>query len=563
MISSLLKRAARKALNYREVSGSSIRTLSEPGGVEPNINMLVQSGLIDLKYYNLQLDASMSNVLEAARHYVLQGAMDDINPNAAFDTRWYRETYLLDDPSTNPLLDYLKHIEKEQRDPSPGFSNAFYRTFHRDVSKAGIDPLRHFVEYGQFENRITSPFADQEALPSRFRSIGAEMLPQDGVTQFRGTFAVQPLKKFAAAILSSSYHQARDEHEDAGIRESSTAEYYPAAPYVARFESVILIGGSRLVLKDETTALSDEISAFQFVSNSCVRPHTFHLTKAGKLLLTLSRQYPSQIDRGIHVMHEYAENYFHFIVEVLPRLLLADELGLDPSIPLLIQKNLARNLRVLLDGMNINKRPIIELNDRQIYPIHDLYFASDASSIQDVYERKRLPEDTILHLGLIRRVVDQILERYAQPMHDERQPNRKIYVRRGQRYRGLRNETEVEDFLVEQGFELVSTDDVSIRSQINIFRDAKQIICPTGAAVTNILWCRPGTEVNIFMSDHVSTPDEIWTQLGTVSGCNVKITKCERAFSTDGRYAMHDDYLVDLNTVRTIVGEFEYRSNSI
>jgi len=276
--------------------------------------------------------------------------------------------------------------------------------------------------------------------------------------------------------------------------------------------------------------------------------------------LSLSRQFPSQIDRGIHAMHEYAGNYFHFIVEVLPRVLLADELGLDPSIPILIQKNLARNLRVLLDGMNVNKREIIELNDRQIYPIQELYFASDASSIQDVYVRARLAEETVLHYGILRRTVDRVLEQHGHLEHSVNRPPRKIYVRRGQRYRGLRNETAVEDFLIEQGFELVVTDDLSIRSQINIFRDAELIICPTGAAMTNILWCRPGTEVHVFMSEHVATPTEIWTQLGAVSQVSVAVTKCERAFSTDGKYGMHDDYIVDLDAVTKIVEGFKGRS---
>jgi capsular polysaccharide biosynthesis protein len=191
--------------------------------------------------------------------------------------------------------------------------------------------------------------------------------------------------------------------------------------------------------------------------------------------------------------------------------------------------------------------------------VRELSFASDASSIQDVYGRARLPEDTVLHYALLRRMVDRILEQHSNAAFDESRPKRRIYVRRGQRYRGLRNETDVEDLLVEQGFELVSTDDLSVRSQINIFRNAELILCPTGAAVTNILWCRPGTTVHVFMSDHVATPTELWMQLGTVSGCNVTVTKCERAFSNDGQYAMHDDYFVDLDAVRRIVDMFQSR----
>lgn len=525
----------------------------------PAVKKIVKSKLVDLKYYNLQLETDLPNVFQAARHYLNIGAAAGINPNSAFDTRWYRETYLTSDSNLNPLLDFIDNGERLQRDPSRGFNCAFYRSFYPEIARSDLNPLRHFIQDGQFENRITSPFTESESLPSRFRNISSEILPQDGVVQFQGTFTVEPVQAHAAEILRSTYGPACCEHIDPKIRESSVARMYPAAPFIARFANLAIVGGSRLILTDAETALSDEIHAFLPVPDSSIRPHTFQLERSGKLRVLLSRQYPSRIDRGIHVMHEYAENYFHFVVEVLPKVLLADEIGLDPSLPLLVQKKLAKNLRVLLDTMNLNKRPIIELNDRQIYHVRELHFVSDASSIQDVYDRARLPEETVLHYGLVRRTVDRILEQHSNPTFEDNRPKRRIYVRRGQRYRGLRNETEVEDLLVEQGFELVSTDDLSIRSQINIFRNAELILCPTGAAVTNILWCRPGTEVNVFMSDHIATPTELWMQLGTVSGCNVTVTKCARAFSNDGKYAMHDDYFVDLDAVQKIIDRFTSR----
>ena len=38
-----------------------------------------------------------------------------------------------------------------------------------------------------------------------------------------------------------------------------------------------------------------------------------------------------EIATGINLMHEYSNNYFHFVAETLPRLVLADEAGLPTT----------------------------------------------------------------------------------------------------------------------------------------------------------------------------------------------------------------------------------------
>jgi capsular polysaccharide biosynthesis protein len=41
--------------------------------------------------------------------------------------------------------------------------------------------------------------------------------------------------------------------------------------------------------------------------------------------------------------------------------------------------------------------------------------------------------------------------------------------------------------------------------QIKLFAQASMVVAPTGAALTNMLFCRPGTKVVIFMSNHETT----------------------------------------------------------
>src|SRR5205085_9885009 len=43
------------------------------------------------------------------------------------------------------------------RNPSPWFATSYYLIHAPDVKDAGVDPLLHYLEYGQNEERLISP----------------------------------------------------------------------------------------------------------------------------------------------------------------------------------------------------------------------------------------------------------------------------------------------------------------------------------------------------------------------------------------------------------------------
>ncbi len=55
--------------------------------------------------------------------------------------------------NVNPLLHYDVFGWKEGRDPSTAFDTNDYLAANPDVKVAGIDPLAHFLLYGQQEQR--------------------------------------------------------------------------------------------------------------------------------------------------------------------------------------------------------------------------------------------------------------------------------------------------------------------------------------------------------------------------------------------------------------------------
>jgi capsular polysaccharide biosynthesis protein len=70
----------------------------------------------------------------------------------------------------------------------------------------------------------------------------------------------------------------------------------------------------------------------------------------------------------------------------------------------------------------------------------------------------------------------------------------RIYVSRAGRRR-IFNEEEVRQCLESRGFTIIEDQPRSLRKQISIFQEAEVIVAPHGAALANILWCRPNALV--------------------------------------------------------------------
>lgn len=73
---------------------------------------------------------------------------------------------------------------------------------------------------------------------------------------------------------------------------------------------------------------------------------------------------------------------------------------------------------------------------------------------------------------------------------------RKIYVsREGASFRRVLNEKEVISILEPEGFEVVRLETLNIREQAEIFAQSDVIVSPHGAGLTNLVFCRPATQV--------------------------------------------------------------------
>ncbi len=202
-----------------------------------------------------------------------------------------------------------------------------------------------------------------------------------------------------------------------------------------------------------------------------------------------------QIDGTVAVLSGLSGNvYFHWLVDVLPRLDILRASGIKwEEIDYFLINSLAQPFqRETLAALGIPESKIIE-SDRHPH----------------IQAKQLIVPSFPGHLGWLQPQALQFLRREfleKTPPPASSYPER-IYISRGKaRYRRVINEAEVIEFLTQFGFQVIETESLSFFAQLAVFERAKIIVAPHGSGLTNIIFCRPGTQVIELVSPHYVRP---------------------------------------------------------
>jgi glycosyltransferase involved in cell wall biosynthesis len=113
--------------------------------------------LFDVSYYiTTNPDISESGI-DPWQHFCDHGFREGRNPHPIFDTAFYRDQHLGDEPEVNPLRHYLEHGYKLIA-THPLFDAAFYASqVNESFFPQGITPLQHFMQFNRENLASPSP----------------------------------------------------------------------------------------------------------------------------------------------------------------------------------------------------------------------------------------------------------------------------------------------------------------------------------------------------------------------------------------------------------------------
>ncbi len=174
-------------------------------------NLIKKSGLFDEKYYLKNYDIEKKFKDDPLIHYMFFGYKVGYEPNSYFDSKYYKNKYSIDknpislylnygydkpivfrnkNPQNNQIIeqsglfdkDYYMENYPDAKDykedlythyhnigfkkgynPSEAFNTQWYLETYPDVKNAGVNPLLHYLKYGQYEKKIPRPINEKEA----------------------------------------------------------------------------------------------------------------------------------------------------------------------------------------------------------------------------------------------------------------------------------------------------------------------------------------------------------------------------------------------------------------
>jgi len=201
------------------------------------------------------------------------------------------------------------------------------------------------------------------------------------------------------------------------------------------------------------------------------------------------------IESGIFLGGNGAFNYYHWLVELLPKLQFVE----DDGRPLLVSDDVERMptfrdaLMRVADG-----RPIVFLRQDLTYRVGRLVYVESPSICPFNLrggEAFRVG-DFVMRASSIQYLRRRLLA--SSPRH--RSSRRRLFLARKSLRRDY-NQDEIFAICQRFGFEKIYMDDLSLQQQIEAVGSAELIAGPTGAAWTNLLFVEPGTRCLCWMAE--------------------------------------------------------------
>lgn len=178
--------------------------------------------------------------------------------------------------------------------------------------------------------------------------------------------------------------------------------------------------------------------------------------------------------------------YFHWIFDSLPRIKLLE--GVIGEIDyLIVPYNLKKFHLETLNLLGFPENRLLKIKDGMHLQCEKLFVPSMPGSTGDMPKWAcEFLRESFLPEGLA-------------------EPYRLIYISRGDAlYREVINEKEVEDYLQTIGFKIFQMSELSFLEQVKIYAEARIVISPHGAGLSNTVFCRNAKILEIFAPSYVN-----------------------------------------------------------
>ena len=216
------------------------------------------------------------------------------------------------------------------------------------------------------------------------------------------------------------------------------------------------------------------------------------------------------IDKAIFLSNRADENWFHLLLDTLPRYLFFKDLS--PIIPVLIREDLPRTTKEFL--YKVLSRPIIELPSNSNIRIGTLHLLAARSTCFDTTNEevdiqvKFSPEVIKILVSWIEASLENVSTKDAPSA---------AYFRRSSRQRRTVNALKIEKIAKSKGLTVIEDNELLYRNQVGIFSGLKLAVIPGGAMLANMIFMQPGGAILCLRGSRQNNL-ELWRKLADAVG---------------------------------------------
>jgi capsular polysaccharide biosynthesis protein len=298
------------------------------------------------------------------------------------------------------------------------------------------------------------------------------------------------------------------------------AEYKFPEIYIAELHRALVTGGTNLVMADDAIICHDlydfthDYTSEELNGRTYIWPHR-------QRIAWLMRTAPSrELARAACFTDACAPNYAHWMTEVLPRIHLFCHTGASLEIPLIVNEGLHRNLMESLRTVAGDKREIMTLPTSASVKVEHLSLTSVTGYVP--FERRSNRPKNHSH-GQFSRFALLSLRQHLQGKLNTLSDSsiRRVYIKRNSGIRNITNAREIEDLLVAHGFSVIEPEFLTHAQQVALFSNADVVVGATGAAMANLIFCKPSTKIIIMISNYQFMPYWYWQNMACTVGNQV------------------------------------------
>jgi hypothetical protein len=315
-----------------------------------------------------------------------------------------------------------------------------------------------------------------------------------------------------------------------------------------------IIGGFEVVCSD--TLVIHDPSANPLVANVSGSWKYISGSKTGsqKVLAIYNFNRVKNIEEAVLVSGRVSTNYFHFLIEYLPRacsFLGSPEMS---ELPILIDQNMPAQQFEALDIIFGPSRKKILFSHESTLAVEKLWIPSLVTFQPDRFDIPFWKGAVFSHTHLtwlresILNALEKSLEDLAAPS-----PRRVFLSRSSHQVRGAGNRREAEDLFREHGFEVVYPEKLSFLQQVRLFTKAEIIAGSGGAAFSNLIFCGKGTKVLCLVSERVKDY-AVFSNLAQFAGCEFMHLASKpylrNEFFPSEASLVHASYVIDLDKLK-------------